>query len=106
MVYQEIDLNHQEEQASREVRKHTMAQNPSISFTNSKGVEYKFILGGPADNGLAAFVIIMFAFILLGSLIISISGFALGNLIAGFIGLALFISPFAVIAFASKIHRN
>jgi hypothetical protein len=48
----------------------------------------------------------MFAFVILASLIISISGFALGNLIAGFVGLALFLSPFAVIAFASKITRS
>lgn len=83
-----------------------MAQNPSISFTTSKGKEYRFVLGGSADDGLAGFVIIMFAFILLSSLVISGAGFALGNLIAGFVGLTLFLSPFAVIAFASRIHRS
>lgn len=84
-----------------------MAQNPSISFTNSKGKEYRFVLASENNDGLhTAFAVSMFAFVILASLIISISGFALGNLITGFVGLALFISPFAVIAFASKISRS
>ena len=84
-----------------------MAQNPSISFTSSTGKEYRFVLEGQPNDGLhTAFIVGMFAFVLLVSLIISISGFALGNVIMGFVGLALFLSPFAVIAFAAKINRS
>lgn len=84
-----------------------MAQNPSISFTTAEGKEYRFVLAGQPNDGLnTLFIVSMFGFILLSSLIISISGFALGNVLMGFLGLALFLSPFAVIAFAAKINRN
>lgn len=84
-----------------------MAQNPSISFTTSTGKEYRFVLSGQPNAVIPTGLILgMFGFIILAALILTIAGFAVGNLIIGFLGLALLIAPFTLIAYATKVSRS
>lgn len=84
-----------------------MAQDPSVSVHSSNGTEYRFILaGGPNDGLNTVFILTLFAFVIITSLIVGIAGFVQGNMAQGFLGLALLILPFIGIALSTKVTRS
>lgn len=61
--------------------------NTTVSI-NSKGTEYRFVLDGSSAINPAIIVAMVVGTIIL-SLILSVAGFALGNVAQGFLGLGI-----------------